>query len=306
MLPPNDESLSIELEDEDLLDIDGSDDPTAAFSAKKNLGMLMALRAPAKKNRATVQVHEDEHPTVMLRDVNEDGDRATIPVPMHLLAPRKSERTPPAAAANPSAKMAPKSPTISPAPPVKTKRNATSSYPPIAINVSGHRDRAMSFISERPSRAGWITAAVIGALLLIGASAKVAAPKAHVAPPPVAAAPPPAPLSEPDAEPKVVTFGDGISIKPKAEASKAEASKADAKPDVKKPAPHFVAKAPAKAPATTKLPDGSLSLNDKKDIPATSHDSKSERSDKPVTAEQKKLKSIEQQLAEAQLKAAER
>lgn len=314
----NDESVSMELGDEDLLDIDGSDDPTTAFSAK---AVLARLRPPARKKRAPIAVavaDADNDRTLVKRDHEEEGDREdvreTIPIAMKLVASAFS-RTPPAAAAPVSAKMAPKSPTISPAPPVKT-RNANASYPPIAINVAP-REPAMSmtFVSGRPSRAGWITAAVMGALILIGGSIKVASPKSQPAaePPPVVATEP-APADVPD-EPKVVTFGDsqGISIRAKSDApvkpdakSESKSEKTEPKTEPKKAALHVVVAAPKAAPKPAPLKaDNSLAVSkDREDkIPATSHDAPASNASK---AEQKKLKSIEQELADAQLRAASR
>jgi hypothetical protein len=289
----NDESLSIELEDEDLLDIDGSDDPTMAFGGKAFLAKFRAPRRNANAKKRVQVAHVVDDPTVVVR--GRDDVRETMPFPM----PRAASR--PA-----SAPAAPKSPTISPAPPVRPRRNANSSYPPIAVNVGSHRERQMSFISERPSRAGWIAGAILAGLILIGGSIKVAAP--NVAPhaaeaAPVAAAEPPAPAAETTPEePKVVTFGDnqGVSIKPKADA------KADAKAEPKKPAPHVaVAAKPAAKPAASSKVDNSLAVSkDEAKMPATSHDTAP--SSNISKAEQKKLKSIEQDLADLQLKAAAR
>jgi hypothetical protein len=294
----NDESLSIELEEEDLLDIDGSDDPTMAFGGKAFLSKLRAPRKranganganPNGKKRAPVADAVDD-PTIVVR--GRDDVRVTMPFPMQHATARRGSAPAPL-----------KSPTISPAPPVRQRRNVNSSYPPIAISVGSHRERQMSFISERPSRAGWIAGAILAALIVIGGSIKVAAPK--VAPAaaadatPVAAAEPPAPAPE---EAKVVTFGDnqGVSIKPKADA------KADAKAEAKKPAPHVaVAAKPAPKPAASSKVDNSLAVSkDEAKAPATSHDTAP--SSNITKAEQKKLKSIEQDLADLQLKAAAR
>jgi hypothetical protein len=290
----NDQSLSIELEEEDLLDIDGSDDPTTAFGGKALLSKLRAPRKNANAKKRVQVAHVVDDPTVIVRQRSDV--RETMPFAM--------PRAPKGAS---SAPAAPKSPTISPAPPVRERRNAISSYPPIAINVGAHRERQMSFISERPSRAGWIAGALLIALILIGGSLKVAAPKVapHAAEAtPVAAAEPPAPSSETAAEdPKVVTFGDnqGVSIKSKADA------KADAKAEAKKPAPHVaVAPKPAAKPAASSKVDNSLAVSkDDTKMPATSHDTPPPPSNMSK-AEQKKLKSIEQDLADLQLKAAAR
>lgn len=331
----NDQSMSIELDDEDLLDIDGSDDPTAAFSGK---AVLAKLRPPPRKERgkerglgraagqsrvpasvapapAPMPAHlarPVEDPTLVmsadrLDRLDREDVRETIPIPMRLL-PRTGRSSPPAAAAPVPASMAPKSPTISPVPPMK--RNATSSYPPIAVSLGPHRERAMSFVSERPSRAGWITAAVIGVLVLVGGSIKVATPKAPaVEPPPAVAAAEPVAPAEAQEEPKVVTFGDhqAVSIKVKPVDAKPVEAKPDPKPEAKKPAPapHAVASKPAAKPASK--PDTSLALSkDKEDkIPSTSHDGSS-ASSSISKADQKKLRSIEQDLADLQLKAAAR
>lgn len=303
----NEESLSIELDEEDLLDIDGSDDPTAAFSGKAVLSKLHSPKKKVAARQPQVASMVVDDPTIVIRD----DIRETIPFPKALAS--KFPFAPPAAHAPINAKMAPKSPTISPAPPVRN-RNANSSYPPIAISVPPARDRQMSFISEKPSRAGWIAAAVLGVLIVVGGSLKVAAPKAAAPaadPTPVAAAePPPAPE-----ETKVVTFGEnqGVNIKPKADA-KADAKDAkDAKPEPKKPAHVWVAPAkPAAKPASSAKVDNSLAVTketkeEKKDIPSTSHDATpSSGSSNMSKADQKKLKSIEQDLADLQLKAAAR
>lgn len=314
----NDMSMSIELDDEDLLDIDGSDDPTQAFA---NRALLGKLRAPARKNRradvalaapaAAPPTHFNrpvDDPTIVMGADREDA-RETIPVPMKLLAAFKPSSAPPAANAPVPGSIAPKSPTISPAPPVK-QRNANASYPPIAINVAPHREPAMSFISQRPSRAGWIAAAVIGVLVLVGGSLKVGAPKAPAAAgeptPVVAPADAPAEAKGSDQEdPKVVTFGDNQGIAIRAKEPRPDA-KPEPKADAKKPAPaaHPVTVKPVVKPAVPTKADTSLAASKDKDdkIPATSHEPPPSK----MTPEQKKLKSIEQDLADLQLKAAAR
>lgn len=247
---------SIELDVEDLLDIDGSDDQTLALSrGMKKLAKRGARVSPAApvqtvpvptpsdrlSNRATTPFGLEKHAPKL---VEKTTRMSSISSPAHLAfaaAPPKNPLPPPSVrdagstfepvAANTPAHFAANQP---------RERKPSASYPPIAIVVNGHREKALSFIQERPSRAGWIAAAIIAVVLVISGSIRVqsvapaaAAPPAELTPLPAAAleeAPKPV-------EPKVVQFADdqGIAIKPKAAAS-AKHPVAPAKPAAAKPA----------------------------------------------------------------------
>jgi len=301
---------SIELDVDDLLDIDGSDDQTLAVS--KGLAHKIAKRLAAPKRNARTNVVPAAAPS------EPDDSRATIPFGLEKHAPKSTSamtprmstvsspahfafaavppRNPKASVRDAGSTFEPVSTSSAPAhfaaqPRVRT---VSASYPPIAIAIAG-REKALSFIQERPSRAGWIAAAVIAVVLLIGGSMRVqssALPSSATQPaeltPLPAAVEPEAPKPVEVAIPKVVQFGDdqGVAIKPSAKpsASPAKHAAAPAKPTTK-PAP------------SAKLADGSLALTD----------SKTEKKPESKPADKKKpAQTIDAELAELQLRAAAR
>jgi hypothetical protein len=271
----DDLSIRIELEDEDLLDIDGSDDQTLAYSAKKFLRKFTA------KNKRSPYARGNAQAAGPVGRESFSDIKETVALPQNLISklPMMKPEPPPTVKAK-----AKKSPTISPAP----ERDVNGSYPPIAINVAPMRRQQMSFVSERPSRAGWITAAVIGVLIIVGGFIKVGGvPKLPVAaaePPPAAVEQTPAPAPS-SSEEKVVKFDDdqGIAIKKDDGKSAAHAK------HVAPPPP-----APKKLVVAAKAADTSLSESSKDSKKSEKADAKK----KPLT--------IDQDLADAQLRAAAR
>ncbi|MBX3231107.1 MAG: hypothetical protein KIT84_37220 [Labilithrix sp.] len=305
---------SIELFAEDLLDIDGSDDQTIAAPR----GLARKLMPPKRKTRSAAAYVPPPPPS------EPEDNRVTQPfglekhVPRPIPAAVRTSRMPSMPSYTPSsaapahfafAAAPPRNPRVEPRDAGSTfepvasfvgpahfanvrERKASSSFPPIALAGRAARD-SIAFIQDRPSRAGWIAAAVAAVLLLVAGSMRV---QSVVAPAPVAAAEPfppppvvvvaapaaPAPAA-PAADAKVVTFGDdqGVAIKPAAAAKPAAA-----------PVKHA-------APRPTPKPASTLSLSDSK--PKSDKGEKS--GDKLSAAEKKK---ISDELAEAQLRAASR
>lgn len=272
-------SVSIELEDADLLDIDGSDDATMMASSRRGLRSRTPSRG--KKNAPATPRQQVVH----IAHVPEDL-RATNPIErqaeIYPDAPTQAWRHEPSIVISPSLTMKAAAKTVrKPQAPAhffrpRDKREVSESYPPVAVMSAAQAD--VKLRSGAGSRWPWaLTGVIATALLIVGSLRSVP----HVDEATAAASqPPPAAEEAPKpADPaNVVKFDndDAVNIK------------RAAKPVAVAPIRHWTAPWKKPAPAPVKAAPtlgGDDRKEDKKAAAAPAADKK--------TAEQKELEELQ-------------